>query len=161
MKKISLITISLLIFVFAISCASAADHNVDMTNNTAIDNTIDIADAQNVDFNISAEDNSSSTIEPLENDTNISSELNITGPKIHSGELNITGPKPHDIEIPGPKIQVNENSNTKTDSIEKTDSIDGLEMAEIAIGAAGIVTVTPILIATSAVMYIGELFDWW
>ena len=143
MKKISLITISLLIFVFAISCASAADPNVDMTNNTAIDNTIDIADAQNVDFNISSEDNSSSNIEPLENDTNISS------------ELNITGPKPHDIEIPGPKIQVNDNSNTKTDSI------DGLGIAEIAIGTVGIVTVTPILIATSAVMYIGELFDWW
>ena len=82
MKKISLITISLLIFVFAISCASAADHNVDMTNNTDIGNTIDIADVENVDFNIGSEDNSSSTIEPIENDTNISSELNITGPKI-------------------------------------------------------------------------------
>ena len=155
MKKISLITISLLIFVFAISCASAADHNVDMTNNTDIGNTIDIADVENVDFNIGSEDNSSSTIEPIENDTNISSELNITGPKIQPSELNITGPKPYDIEIPGPKIQVNENSNTKTDSI------DGLGIAEIAIGTAGIVTVTPILIATSAVMYIGELFDWW
>ena len=155
MKKISLITISLLIFVFTISCASAADHNVDMTNNTDIGNTIDIADVENVDFNIGSEDNSSSTIEPIENDTNISSELNITGPKIQPSELNITGPKPYDIDISGPKIQVNENSNTKTDSI------DGLGIAEIAIGTAGIVTVTPILIATSAVMYIGELFDWW
>ncbi|WP_407413580.1 hypothetical protein [Methanobrevibacter sp.] len=149
MKKISLITISLLIFVFAISCASAADHNVDMTNNTDIGNTIDIANVQNVDFNISAEDNSSLNIEPLENNTNTPSELNITGPKIHSGELNITGPKPHDFEIPGPKIQVNSDYEAHNNG--------GEMFVGITTSVIAVVTANPPLLIVS----IGILFDWW
>ena len=151
MKKISLITISLLIFVFAISCASAADHNVDMTNNTTIDNTIDIADAQNVDFNISAEDNSSSTIEPLENDTNISSELNITGPKIQPNELNITGPKIHsgELNITGPKIQVN--------SDHEAHNNGGEMFVGITTSVIAVVSINPVLLVVS----LGIINDWW
>ena len=114
MKKISLITLTLLIFVFAISCVSAADYNVEMTNNTVTNDAIDITHVQNVDLSISSQDNSSLNIEPLENDTNTSSEPNITGPKIQSSELNITGPTPHDFEIPGPKIEVNSDYESNT-----------------------------------------------
>lgn len=75
MKKISIISICLLIFVVAISCASAVDYDADATNDATIDNMTNIEEANDIDLNISSDESPALDIEPLKNDVPNSSSI--------------------------------------------------------------------------------------
>ena len=112
MKKISIISICLLIFVVGIGCASAADCDahvandtaVDVANDTTVNDIVNIDEANDIDTNISFNEDSALDIEPFENNTPTSSDVEVNEPPI----LNITGPinGPSILDnIPGSKIE--------------------------------------------------------